>query len=343
MAGNSDVNATLPEVEVTAQRDPTPPAALWMRMWDLVISNESGKTTEADVVSLAQFRIEFEVETSMAQWPWTATITVTNPPDELVNSPYLEQFSQVVLYGGYQKARYGQLFAGSITYFEIGKLNPVDTYLRIYASAGDEATNNAVVNITLLPGASQRDVVNAVLAVMAPYGVTAGTITPLLEGAKSPRARTLFGLGKDILRDVWQTLPGHSWLDQDGKLHVLSDQDQLPVPIIALNGATGLVNIPRQELGRGLSVQSLLDYRIQPGAVIQLNNAEVNQIVASRGAATSSQVQTVADLQKTMPTQYDGLYQALAVRHHGDNRGQPWYTDIVTRGINPDTMRPSVG
>jgi hypothetical protein len=340
---DTDVNATLPETVVTAKRDPTPPAALWMRMWDLVISNDQPGQKEATALSLAAFHIQFEVETSVIRWPWVATMTVINPPDELTGSPALEQFSKVALYGGYQKARYGQLFAGQITYFEIGKLSPTETFLRIHAAAGDEAINHTLLNTTLLPGATQRDVVNAALAAMAPYGVTAGTLSPQLDGTKSPRGRTLYGLGGDILRDVWQTLPGHAWLDQDGKLHVLSDQDPLPVPVIEVNGATGMVNIPRMEIGQGLSVQSLLDHRIQPGAVIKLNNGEVNQIVESQGATSSADVTTVGALQATMPTQFDGLYQALNVRHHGDNRGQPWYTDIQTRGINPETMQPRVG
>jgi hypothetical protein len=342
-AGRTDVNATLPETVVTAKRDPTPPVALWMRMWDLVISNEQQGARGAAALSLANFHLQFEVETSMVRWPWAATITVTNPPAALADDPNLDQFTKVALYGGYQHARYGQLFAGQITYFEQGKTSPTETFLRIHAAAGDEAVNHALINTTLLPGATQRDVVNALLAVMAPYGITAGTLSARLDGPRSPRGRTLFGLPGDILRDVWQALPGHSWIDSDGKLHVLSDQDPLPVPTIELNSSTGMVNIPSIELGRGLAVQSLLDYRVTPGAAIRVNNREVNRIVASQGAQSSVDVTTVGQLQVTMPEQFDGLYQVLSVRHHGDNRGQAWYSDIMTRGINPETMKPSVG
>jgi hypothetical protein len=336
MTDNSDVNATLPETVVTAKRDPPPPSALWMRRWDLVIATDSGEKTEADATSLANFHIQFDVNLACMQTFQTAHMVVHNPPPELLVKDVLQQYSSVSLYGGYEKARYGELFSGTITYFKKGKSSPVDTVLEIFAATKDQIYNWTPVNHALPAGSTGEDVINAVLAVMAPYGVTKGQITALAKNMPAdPRGRTLYGMPMDILRDLSQTLDARCFID-GGKLYMLGPGEQLSTSDIELNIGNGLINIPSQEIGQGLHVQCLLHYQIRPGMTIRINNKDIiKQVQKSDGSSVSPDADTVAELSATAPVEDDGKYGVYSVHHHGDNRGQPWYTDIVTNPIVP--------
>jgi hypothetical protein len=258
-------------------------------------------------------------------------VTVFNPPPELINEN-LSQWSDIAIYGGYQKARYGELFSGKITYFEHGKQSPLETYLKIHAVMNDETLTIAVVNHALPAGTTGDDIVNAVVAAMAPYGITKGQITELAKKMPaSPRGRTLFGMPMDILRDLSQTLDARVFIDT-GKLHMLGPGEQITGDEIELNIGNGLINFPSQEMNGGLKLQCLLHYQVRPGRVIKINNKDfntpvrqitkVNNLLADQGLEASKDA-----------IQADGKYAVHTVRHHGDNRGQTWYTDITTNPI----------
>jgi hypothetical protein len=39
----------------------------------------------------------------------------------------------------------------------------------------------------------------------------------------------------------------------------------------------------------------------------------------------------------------DGIYSVWSVRHWGDNRGNPWYSDVTTYGVDPTKFAPQIG
>ena len=118
----SDVNATLPEVEVTAQRDPPAPApaapvaspTLFGRRWYLSVSGQAKSNGGlADVMNLSDFHIQFQVEQGQMMTPWRMEATIINVPLDLA-AQVTAEYTDVTLWAGYQHARYGQLFAGQI-------------------------------------------------------------------------------------------------------------------------------------------------------------------------------------------------------------------------------------
>jgi hypothetical protein len=344
MANGSDVNATLPETTVTAKRDPatpasapTPPAsALWMRMWDVVIAGgpNASHPKEMNTQSLAQFHMTFDIDLHCTtQGMQKAMVTVWNPPPELITDN-LAQWSDIAIYGGYQKARYGELFSGKITYFRHGKRSTLETFLEINAASNDELFTQAFVNHALPAGSTGNDVINAVLAVMAPFGVSKGQITALAgQMPASPRGRTLFGMPLDILRDLGQTLDARVFVDS-GQLHVLGPGEQISGDEIELNTGNGLVNFPSQEMDGGLKLECLLHYQVRPGRVIKINNKDYNTKVSQITKGQSSGMLADLGLEVSQDAiQADGKYGVFRVRHHGDNRGQPWYSEITTNPI----------
>ena len=222
-------------------------------MWSLIVATAPDDKGYGDTVSLSEFHVEFEVQTAQMMVPWKLVATIYNVPEEL-RAKITQEYVEVALFGGYQHARYGQLFDGQITYFEHGKLNATDTFLRIYASKADIPHNQIIVNKTLPAGTTGRDLVNAVSAIMTPYGVTPGYITALeaMSDQKSARGRTIYGVPSEVLRDLTQTIDGSAFIDQYGKLNVLGPDDHLPGDPIEINVANGMVGIPAQHIGAAI-------------------------------------------------------------------------------------------
>jgi hypothetical protein len=39
----------------------------------------------------------------------------------------------------------------------------------------------------------------------------------------------------------------------------------------------------------------------------------------------------------------DGYYTIWSVRHYGDTRGNPWYSEVITMAVDPAKLSPQVG
>ena len=178
--------------------------------------------------------------------PWSLEAKVYNVPDKLAQQ-IANQFTNVSLVVGYAlpqpktdasgaptavvplpqgyKPGGSMLFSGDVVWYEKGReQNITDTFLTIYANSFDPAQNSSVVNTLLKAGASQKDVAQACVDAMALVpslagpAVTLGVLTAGMDDTKSPRSRTLYGMPKDILRDVAQTFGAFCHVDDQGKV-----------------------------------------------------------------------------------------------------------------------------
>jgi len=351
---------TLPEVTVTAPRykpetqQPTPPAPpqpqpapavpdgldnrLWMRAWSLVVANQDTQ------VDLSDLHIIFTVSWNLNQTTKSLECRVFNLGRAL-SAKVSKEYTRVTLNAGYRKPsrQYGLIFDGQVAYYEYGKDSTTDTFLAIYANGNDQAINQATLNTTLPAGSTQDDVVKACTDSMAGYGVTRGYISPLPQ-QQSPRARTLFGMTRDILRDVAQS-NGMTCHVADGKVNLVKQGEYVPGNPIKLNSKTGMVSIPRQTMGAGIDVVSLLNPAIKPGTKITLNEAdlvrvEIKNPLNPKSPAGGIQGQGTAPV--TSDTGADGDYKVVSVRHNGDNRSTPWFTEIQTEALLPQQQAPAL-
>jgi len=312
---------------------------LFGRMWDLTLSTDQPGVPTATAINLSEFHIQFSVEMMAMQVPWRLTATVINPPDELANQ-IITQATKVSLYGGYLSAQYGHLFSGTCVYFEKGKTSPTETFLRIHGSTADVAYTQALINQNLQAGYTAQDVVDAVVGALGPYGVTQGTITALAQD-KSPRGRTLYGMPREILRDLTQTAKATWWLDDGNRLNIMKEGEPLPGAPIQINILNGMTGIPTWELGRGIKVSCLLNYAVQPGRLIQINNEIVNQISRKLPDDTGGDISQTRGVLQTAPQDFNGIYLVWGVNHAGDNRGNEWHTHITTMPVlNPQEAGP---
>jgi hypothetical protein len=376
----SDTDATLPEVTVTAKREPAQQAAssgtnkLWLRAWDLTVEkpggtagsggstsssvidvghDEDSKTQGGTSISLADFRIVFSVEKSAMQVPWKLTATVYNVPDWL-SKKIVDQYTEVTLVAGYlipaksnsqagaltsgQVRGGGHIFSGSIIWFERGRESGTDTFLRIYANNFDLSLNNSMVNTVLPAGHTQKDVVKACVDAMAQETDTGGLKAKMghitdLGDAKSPRSRTLYGMPRDVLRDVAQTAGGYCHVDEGGGVNIMKEGDELPTPAIELNSMSGMVGIPHQNMDGGIQVTSLLNPALIPWAVVHINEKDITKKTSTSNPGLVEETKDVKLSELMIRT--DGRYQVWSVNHHGDTRGNPWYSEVMTRPAVP--------
>ena len=285
----------------------------WLREVKLTV--EGGGT----VTELSALRIRFRTMQNNLQRPNSAHITITNPSTE--TSQRLKKEGQVVtLEAGYQDGGPSVIYKGNIIQKRSGRENPVETYLDILAGDGDQAYNFATVSKTLSAGSTYRDQVDVVAAEMKKHGVEVGHI-PDLGDKKMPRGRTLFGMARDVMRDIAMST-GTSWSIQDGKLTMVKNQEFMPGDVHVINSTTGMIGLPEQTLD-GIIVRMLLNPKIKPGSKIKIDQASVQQALFSpnyTAEVQNSMIPSLAD---------DGIYKCLVVEHSGDTRGLAYYTNVT--------------
>lgn len=311
---------------------------LWLRKWQLSIGTQEG----SDALDLSQLAFEFQIDQATNMTPWTAQFTIYNINNDII-SKMRKELTVISLQAGYQppSVQYGKIFAGPIAYFKHGRLNATDTFVEIHASQYDIPINTAVVNTVLPQGYKKTDILTAATAEMD--GVSVGHITDLGDEA-APRSRVLYGMSKDSIYDVAQSAEANAWVDSDGKLNMLKTGESLPtVNVPVLNTHTGLVEVPTQTLGGGVDARVLLNHAIIPGGQVHLDNSVLQQFVMVNESAMLPD--TVKQLGITsMAFNAQGYYVVVAVRHWGQNRGNPWYTDIKTEAMDPSgPQKPSIG
>jgi len=284
----------------------------WIREVRLLI-DAGGKSTDVSAL-----RIRFKVQQNNIQRPNSAEIFITNPSPDTAQR-IKKEGQLITLEAGYKEG-YGLIFKGELIQKRIGRDNPVETYLALVATSGDRAYNFSTVSKTLAAGSTFKDQVDEVIKAMKPYGIEPGFIADF-GNKKMPRARTLFGLSRDIMRDIAFST-GTSWSIQNQKLQVVKNQESLPGETHVINSRTGMVGLPQQTLD-GIQVRMLLNPKIVPGSRIKLDQKSVQEAAFSPNYLAEVQNSMIPSLAE------DGLYKVLVSDHHGDTRGNSYYTDAI--------------
>jgi hypothetical protein len=309
---------------------------LWIRKWQLTIGTQSGK----DAIDLSALAFEFEVNQSTFLVAPQMVVTIHNPGDKVLLK--LKELTYIVLEAGYRNsAQYGKIFGGQIAFYKHGHKSATDTFVEIHAMQYDKAHNGAIINTWKAAGYTKKDVIEACVAVMD--GVKLGQITDLGD-EKSPRGRVFHGMATDVLRDTAHTADAEVWIDTEGYLHLLKPGEALEMQtdtVPVLNSRTGLIDIPSSTMGDGVEIRSLLNPRLVPGGQVKVAEKDVARFSAAQGAESlvksNQQLLISAEAVKA-----DGYYTVISVKHSGANRGNPWYSDMKTRSLDPTKERPQL-
>lgn len=285
-------------------------------------------------LDLSEFRVSFKTEQQDRESPATAAIRVYNLSKDTIKR-IRGEFSKVVLQAGYEGEE-GVIFQGTIKQFGIGRETPTDTYLDILAADGDQAYNYATVNKTLAAGSSPADRVKVATDAMTPMGVTPG-YAPSYTGGILPRGKVLFGLARAVLRQETRS-QGQSWSINNGRVHILPLSGYLPGEAVVLSSTTGLIGIPEQTID-GIRARCLLNPKIVVGGLVQIANGLINQTVQQNPDGPKIAYNSYAGVQLLADVTNDGFYRVIVAEHEGDNRGRPFYTNIICLALNTDTMK----
>lgn len=307
----------------------------WVRKIGLVLA-EGTSGTGGKGIDLSSLRITFNVLAAAVESPNNAWVRVWNPSEETV-SRCREEFKRVMLGAGFENGSFGTIFDGTIRQFGWGRESQTDTYLDVFSSDADLAYAYATLNQTLSGGVSQKQVRQAIAAGMnIPLNDTTVDESLAETGGVLPRGKVLFGLARNFARTAANTVDS-AWYVRDGQLTFCPFKSYLPGEPIIVNMASGQIGIPEQT-NQGIKVRVLLNPRINVGQRVILNNKSIAQraFTDKNFPVPAGQYTGFQRLAK-VSGRADGTYQVQVIEHHGDTRGQEWYSDLTLLAIDPST------
>jgi hypothetical protein len=219
---------------------------------------------------------------------------------------------------------FGTIFTGSVVQWRIGRENPTDIYLDVYAAAGDIPRNWAVMRQTLAAGYKPTDEQKVIVNAFAAQGLKVGSVVNNLPDTESSRGRSFYGMARDHLDDFCKTYGLSAYINgATGMLEIVSNTGYAPSTPVELNSLSGLIGMPQQTQD-GVTVRCLLRPSIMHNRVVHINNKSVQTAIIGTNVGPDA----FTNFQQLPSIAADGYYRVLAVDHTGDTRGNPWYTDM---------------
>lgn len=276
---------------------------LFGRVWQLTVGvpGRAGLRWEGRVVdgqpSVEGLSMDFSVTKSRKRSSNKAEISLWNvAPDSLgvLQSPGCE----VRLVAGYAEAS-GLVFEGQIAKrgVTIEWARP-QLKVKIEAGDGESALSRVSAGISLDAGASFRDAVRACCLDM---GIATGNLDDV-AGIDRQFAGGFVAVGptRDILTRLLRDV-GCEYSIQNGALQALAPRAARRETAVLLNETSGLVGTPSKTKD-GIEAKSLLQPRILPGSLVQVESIEV-----------------------------EGIYVVSEVTHSGSTRGGEWYSGMTAK------------
>ena len=270
-----------------------------------------------------QLQCRFQMHGATHSTPNTAVIKFTNPDPALRSQVRNWEKKEISVSAGYIDNN-GLLFKGSIVQAFMGRESPTDTVLVLSCGSLYFPHKSAVVNKTFPPGSTQQDHVKEAIKVMnAIEPISIGFIGPNLSSFKYPRAVSIFKRASSVLEGIAKSNnANHSY--QNGKLHLVRDDESVPGTTVVLNSQTGLIGTPSQTL-KGIIARCLINPNICVNGLVQIDQKSINaQVMMAQGAGDVNVNQSI------MPSiTEDGVYKVIQIEVDADTRGTPWYMDLT--------------
>jgi hypothetical protein len=283
---------------------------------------------------LSELHFRFVVRAADVETPNTLTVRVWNVAPDVVARIRNPDFAgetgpgpRVKLQAGYE-GNLAIIFDGTIKQTRSGKENPTDTYFDILAGDGDRPYNEALIRAVIAAGPLQGQArFDAIKKAFEDAGAATGGYIPPIVFPVAPRGRVLFGMARDGMRDLADSL-GMSWSIQNGQLQLLPRQGYLPGQAVVLNAQTGLIGRPEQT-ENGIRAKCLLNPLIRIGGLVQIDNKSINQTtIREQGFPQYTSFSLPA------PVTDEGVYRVYVADHFGDTRGQEWYSDLTCLAVD---------
>lgn len=290
------------------------------RKWKIsFVGLDEAKTTiwflsDSDFESKA-LKCEFTVHRSI-QVPCYSDISIYNLAGDTLQDilAVTDTGGLIVVEAGYQNGSYGTIFEGMVFQPLFDRMNVVDNKLTLHCIDGLNLLTGNICNTTVKGGYDYVGLLQEMARVAAkPFGIEG--ISPKLSQQKLPRGKTIFGDIKDYLRELGRDQNVFWWFDLD-KLSVAhpDDLDDREATVISQ-----FIGSPQQTTN-GVNFTVLMSPELKvmrPWMIVEIDNSVIRQVAVNQGMQVA-------------PLDLDGMYKIIATTHHGDTRGTPWYTEVVT-------------
>jgi hypothetical protein len=333
----------------------TPPVSsipLFGRRWSVIVQTQSGEQINYSVSDFDPnaLRVTFDIETYAIHAIWKARIKVWNL-DQSQAQAAVSQGDEIQVNAGYQTGdNYGLIFQGKIYQVLYDKVGGVDYTIEFLCIATICAWYKNFAATSYPAQTSQMQVIKQMIAnsqsPSAPL-VISDADSQTLSNLQSPRGGVVFG---PISKYMNITVQGQqNWVTSfDGTNlqigQIVGQQTQPDFTYAPFNpkqtqpsaGTTNsLIGAPRQtQLGANFRV--LLDARLKcqvPGMLVKLDQSIIQQLpgeVVGGGPGGSPTTPFI------LPINSSFQYFVIGLRHTGDTRGGPWYTDVTS--IDPTAL-----
>ena len=320
---------------------------LFGRNYSLSISLQNGGSfsiSSADMEPDA-LRFTFEVEMHVQSPLWWAEITIYNLDYNTAKRlTELQQGDTIVLQAGYKNGihQMATIFEGTLFQPFFHRSNVVDFKLTLQCFAGN-AKNFVSTNFSRLQ--SQMEIVQqAMRAAYSPISQGQSNLAYVLSTVQLPRGGVIFGDTNKVFSQAARDYHLTTWLGPDGGLNIVDlgslltgaapqpthDPYAPPIPPGSNQKASSstdysIVGTPQQTWA-GVNLTVLLDPSLKvkyPPDVIQIDMSSTQLDLLPLPGPLGSGPGFIP------PPDPSGIYIVAGVKHSGDTRGNPWYTDIT--------------
>lgn len=310
---------------------------LFQRRYCLDVTTDSGD----NVLTLSDsdwepeaLRVVFEVHQVAAQgWYWNADIDIYNPSLGTVDSIQkaaidITQGMKVVLQAGYVGSQYGTIWSGNVFQAQFSREHVVDFKIRLRCilSLQSKIAGTPQPTGAYPAGASQLEIVQSMIKSL---GLQQDSLSSKISTAKLPRGYTYVGSPDRVLTQIAKDADLLWWLGFDGICMGKPGEDDNGQTLLTYTPDTGLVGSPVQTQ-QGVDFTVLLDPRLKvqrPFIKIKLDQTLIQQFNLQIGSLPP------------LPLNQFGEYYVGAVHHHGDSRGNPWYSDVTAYSTQWDALQ----
>lgn len=292
-----------------------PANAQWIRQAQVVV----GKNGNGILVD--KLRIDFEITKTIQPSPNSGIIKIynLNPNNETLIH---DEYTDIIVNAGY-KNNVRILFSGNIKHVFKYK-QKTDYITEIEAADGDNDYRNSYLSETLSAGTTREHIVQRAVASFK-AGTTQGFTG--IDPVTNSRAVVLAGSTRRIL-DRLAKDSGANWSIQDGQLTIVKANATLPNTAIVMNSQSGMLEAPEIN-DKGIRVKCLLNPQLAVNGVVKLNNNDIRVQERRVNILSKKADKIAAKTQQPVRLDPDGLYKIIRIRHHGDNRGKDWTSEVA--------------
>lgn len=310
---------------------PVPGSNLYGRKYKLEVATPSASGTGTDVITVTDsdfepeaLRIVFDINMPAMYAPyWYASIDIYNldqaTEEKLVAAGGdLAQGMSVKLQAGYQNGNFDIIWQGPVFQPLWVRENVVDYKITLHCILGLDELSRTAISGQYSAQTSQTEII---LDMLRQVGMKQDADLLSSSISKKPliRGKSIFGSADNYLTQIAEDNNMVWFRGMEGvTVGSLNDGQTSAEPSTIYTPDTGLIGTPEQtQLGVDFTV--LLDPRLKaqiPLMTVKLDQASIR--------FTKKQIGELPGL-----LDRDGVYVVGAVRHRGDSRGIPWYTEVT--------------